>query len=240
MGIGAGLRRKSSAGVILVMALVGFLLFPTAAMGATTIEVPIDSDARGPNDSVHLLATIVVEANLVGAQCTAFVDTQNQTSVHPDSDIIVDSGGTQVVVLDVERESFGVIHGQGTLTLGDTVTVSVRLGEDGRFSGGLTLTIDCESPPATTVPPDVSATTAETTSSTQATTSTTEVSPTVSGIVVTGPSNPQVGGTASTLPFTGMTNASLAVTGAGMVALGVLLATLSRRGDDRSAPRTWS
>lgn len=222
------------------MALVGFLLFPTAAMGATTIVVPIDSDARGPNDSVHLLATIAVEANLVGAQCTAFVDAQNQTSVHPDSDIIVDSAGTQVVVLDVERESFGVIHGEGVLTLGDTVTVSVRLGTDGRFSGGLTLTIDCESLPATTVPPDVSGTTASTTSTTEATTSTTEVSPTVSGIVVTGPSNPQVGGTASTLPFTGMTNASLAQTGAGMVALGVLLAMLSRRGDDKSAPRTWS
>ncbi len=234
--------RRSSAGIVVALAMVGLFLLPTVAMAATTIEVPIDSHVRGRNNSVHQLVTLAVEASLVGARCTAFVDTQNQVSVHPDSDILVDSGGTQVVVPDVERESFGVIHGQGVLTLGDTVTVSVRLGTDRRFSGGLTLTIDCDSPPAITVPPDVSGTTAVTTSTptTSATTSTTQVSPSVSGIVVTLPSNPQVGGTASTLPFTGLGNTSLAVTGAGLVALGALLAMLSRRGDDKSAPRTWS
>lgn len=229
--------RRLSAGIIVAMAMVGLFLFPTVALGATTIVVPINSEFEGDNDSVHQFGeALVVEASLVGAQCTAFVDTENQESVHPDSDIIVESGGTQVVVPDVERDSFLVIHGEGILTLGDTVTVSVRLGEDGEFSGGLTLTINCDLPP---VPPDVSATTADTTP-TSATTSTTEVSPSVSGIVVTGPSNPQVGGTASTLPFTGLGNTSLAVTGAGLVALGALLAMLSRRGDDKSAPRSWS
>jgi hypothetical protein len=72
-------------------------------------------------------------------------------------------------------------------------------------------------------------------STTPTSAATTEVS--VSGIQVSVTNNPQV---ASTLPFTGMSSGSMAVVGAGMAALGGLLLVLSRKGEDRSAPRRWS
>ena len=236
-------------GAVTTVFLGGLLFVSTAALGATIIEVPIDLVLRGPEDSVHLVETLSVESDLLGHQCAVSVVSHNQSSSHPGSDILVESGGTQVVVEDVESSPFVVIEGQGALTLGSSITVSVRLGPDGVFSGGMTVTIDCDAPPpastTTTSAPDVSGTSTSLTTTTQATTTTTAtasttVAPTVSGIVVTNPSNPQVGGSASTLPFTGTPGISLAVTAAALVAVGILLAASSRRGEDRSAPRTWS
>jgi hypothetical protein len=84
--------------------------------------------------------------------------------------------------------------------------------------------------PTTTVAPTTTA----------ASTTSTEPEVTVSGIIVTLPSNPQVGSTASTLPFTGMSSGSLAVIGGGLIAFGLMLAVMSRRTEDSSASRSWS
>lgn len=95
----------------------------------------------------------------------------------------------------------------------------------------------------TTTAEETTTTTADvggTTVTTSASTTTTEQPVTVSGIVVTLASNPQVGSTASTLPFTGMSASSLAVVGGGLIAFGLVLAVMSRRGEDRSANRSWS
>jgi len=245
-GRGWGVRLVAIGTLVL---LGGLLFMSTVALGATIIEVTIDQVVHGPEGSLHLLATLPVESDLLGHQCAVSVVSQNQSSSHPDSDILVESGGTQVVVEDVESAPFVVIEGQGTLTLGNSITVSVRLGPDRVFSGGMTVTIDCDAPPATssttTSAPDVSGTSSSLTTTTQSTTSTTAansttVAPTVSGIVVTNSSSPQVGGSASTLPFTGSSGLSLAVSAAGLIAAGILLAASSRRAEDRSAPRTWS
>jgi hypothetical protein len=242
---GQGWGRRSS-GVATLALVASVLMLSTGALGATVIEVPIDQIVRGPDGSVHVLASFPVDTGLVGRQCAVSVVSHNQVSSHPDSDILVDSGGTQVVVEDVESSPFVVIAGEGTLTVGTNITVSVRLGPDERFSGGMTVTIDCEAPPpstTTTSAPAVSGTSAATTSPTSAVTTSptsTTVAPTVSGIVVTNSSSPQVGGTASTLPFTGASTASMSVTGAALVAAGSLLAAMSRRAEDRKGPRTWS
>jgi len=77
----------------------------------------------------------------------------------------VRSGESEVDLLDVEREPDAVTEGTGTLVLAAEVTVSVRLGEDGVFSGGTVLSIDCPEPetpttvtttttPPTTAPPE--------------------------------------------------------------------------------------
>jgi hypothetical protein len=64
---------------------------------------------------------------------------------------------------------------------------------------------------------------------------------TVGGIVVTLPSTPQVSNTtAGTLPFTGISTGSVAVIGAALTAMGALLLVASRRGEDKSAVRSWS
>jgi len=96
----------------------------------------------------------------------------------------------------------------------------------------------------TTTAEETTTTTAEvggTTVTTSASTTTTEPPVTVSGIVVTLPSNPQVSNTtAGTLPFTGLSTGSVAVIGAALTAMGALLLVASRRGEDKSAVRSWS
>jgi hypothetical protein len=100
----------------------------------------------------------------------------------------------------------------------------------------------------TTTVEDTTTTTAEETTTTTAdvggttvTTSATTTTAQVGGIVVTLPSTPQVSNTtASTLPFTGMSTGSVAVIGAALTAMGALLLVASRRGEDKSAVRSWS
>lgn len=128
---------------------------PTVASVALSTRIP----AKGHTtpDSVHVVNTQQVPAAEVGGTCDVTVTGANNESVHPNSDILVESANV-VTIHDVEREAGATnLPADGTLTLGDTVTVSVRLGEDGLFSGG-TLVVDfsCTSPPpppTTTVPP---------------------------------------------------------------------------------------
>jgi hypothetical protein len=98
----------------------------------------------------------------------------------------------------------------------------------------------CQSTTTTEGPTTTTGDVGGTTVTTSASTTTTEPPVTVSGIVVTPPSNPQVGSTASTLPFTGMSTGSLAVIGGGLIALGLALAVMSRRTEDSLASRSWS
>ena len=78
-----------------------------------------------------------------GRQCSVAAEGINQESVHPNSDLLVRSGGGEVALLDVERAPNVRTEATGTLTLGTDVSVFVRLGPDGLFLGGLVLTIDC-------------------------------------------------------------------------------------------------
>jgi hypothetical protein len=65
------------------------------------------------------------------------VQSTNNRSVHPDTNLIVSSDTSTVTLFDVERERHGATTGGAPLTLGDTATVEVQLGGDGVFSGGL-------------------------------------------------------------------------------------------------------
>ncbi|MGH8979314.1 MAG: LPXTG cell wall anchor domain-containing protein [Acidimicrobiia bacterium] len=88
-----------------------------------------------------------------GSECEVTITGENNSSVHPNTDIFIASE-TEVVALDVERAAGAVTTPAGTLRLADTITVSVRLGEDGVFSGGfLRASFACEPPPPPPPPP---------------------------------------------------------------------------------------
>jgi len=116
--------------------------------------------------SVHLVSTTNVDPALDGGTCDVTVTGENNTSVHPNSDILIASAN-QVTVPDVERSAGAQgIPADGALELGSTVTISVRLGGDGVFSGGL-LQVDftCTPPgPPPSVTPQSVATTSTTAS----------------------------------------------------------------------------
>ena len=129
-----------------------------------------------------------------------------------------------------------------TTTVEDTTTTTV---EDTTTTTEEDTTTTTAEETTTTTAEETTTTTADvggtTVTTAESTTTTSEPPVTVSGIVVTLPSNPQVSNTtAGTLPFTGMSTGSVAVIGAALTAMGALLLVASRRGEDKSAVRSWS
>ncbi|MDP3985049.1 MAG: hypothetical protein Q8Q52_08625, partial [Acidimicrobiia bacterium] len=171
--VGMGQAARAGASAFLVLLVVGLMAIPVLAF--EDIVIPIDQVVRGEEGEVHLLRSVPVDPGLVGFGCPVSAVSHNQESVHPDSDLIIDSGGSRLILEDVESESYVEVTAEGTLTLADTIEISVRLGPDGVFSGGLTVTIACGS--ATTTTTEVSATTATSEPPSTETTSTTEAPP---------------------------------------------------------------
>lgn len=150
----------------------------TSASADEIINVPIDTvltRADVQEGDVRTLASANVDPNLVGASCVVVSEADNQTSVHPNNDVIVTSGTDEVVIPNVEGQPRQVSVAIGTLTLGEQISVAVRVGPDRQFSGGIIVSLDCDGGVETT-------TTTGPTSTTEVTipveTTTTTVAPT--------------------------------------------------------------
>lgn len=125
-----------------VVVLLGILTMPPAYAAGFDVEIPRGTREGDPG-TLHTLATQQVDPQFRGLQCSVTGIATNQHSVHPNSDLFVQSGGTEVVLPDVEAAPNVTVRGDGTLTLGDEIVVVVRFGEDGIFSGAMTVTVDC-------------------------------------------------------------------------------------------------
>ncbi|MEX1038231.1 MAG: hypothetical protein WDZ96_05200 [Acidimicrobiia bacterium] len=115
---------------------------PTA-WASIDISIPIDTVVRAQPGSETLLAT-VDSSDFAGQECSVSATSNNQESTHPNNDLIVASDGSSVVLEDVEAVPGATVHAEGTLIMGDTVTVTLLMGPDRRFSAGITVNIDCE------------------------------------------------------------------------------------------------
>lgn len=142
----------ATATALLVGAIVA--LSASVAYGADPPDIPITTVVRGEPGSVHVLETEAVDP---GQDCKVTATGRNGESRHPNSDLLISSGKDSVVVPDVEHTSNFTTTAAGTLTTGDMLTVAIRLGADGKFSGGVTVSLDCTPPPppttTVTVPP---------------------------------------------------------------------------------------
>jgi uncharacterized repeat protein (TIGR01451 family) len=141
---------------------------------ATVIEISIDTVVTAGEGSITVLATADTPPDLIGMSCLGVAEAINQPSVHPGNDLIVASGDDSIVLEDVEREPNAVTTAEGLLTLGPTVTVSLRMGPDELFSGGLIFTMGECTPPTTTTTEPPTTTTEPTTTTTQPTTTSTQ------------------------------------------------------------------
>jgi len=137
------------------------VLSATLAIGAAVaqeiVQIPLDTVVYGKPGAVKLIdppGVVSVPADKVGSQCSVHETSENNRSTHPNTDLIVTSGGTSVTLLDVEREGGGRVDGDSLLTLGETVSISVRFGADGVFSGGFIVGLcETEQPPPPPPPP---------------------------------------------------------------------------------------
>jgi hypothetical protein len=157
------MMRRYAVAILGVAALTLTMASPAAA--EEMWEVPVDTIVRSKPGVVTELVVIDVPEQHQGASCDLDVIGQNQGSVHVGNDLLVESGESQVVVEGVEDTAFQTTPKSVEIVLGATITVSLVMGPDEVFSGGLTLSFDCPPPPTTTT---------STTSTTQPPVSTTE------------------------------------------------------------------
>jgi len=111
------------------------------------INIAIDGIVRGDEGEIKEVAVQDVEQNLVGARCTAkTTQTESGGSEHPDNDFIIASGATSAEIEDFEAVSGATVAMSGAVTLGDSITVSLRLGPNRVSSGGFLITLTCTPP----------------------------------------------------------------------------------------------
>ncbi len=167
--------QRRLASVFLALAVIAALMAVYAPVASASIDItiPITTQVHAQPGSSTLLASVPT-GDQEGLECSVTAEAQNQTSVHPNNDLVVGSGGGSVVLENVEGTSGGVVVADGTLTLGPTVTVTLIMGPDHQFSAGITILIDC-TPGSTTTTTEATTTTSEaTTTTSEATTTTTE------------------------------------------------------------------
>ncbi|MCL1594354.1 MAG: hypothetical protein M3132_08395 [Actinomycetia bacterium] len=129
------------------------ILVAPSALAAPAFIIPIDTVIVEPPGSFTVLADVETPPELIGATCLGFAAAENGESVHPNNDIIIETGDSEAVLEDVEGSSNKVTDASGAITLGPRVELTLHMGEDGIFSGGLVVVIDVNCTPPTTLPP---------------------------------------------------------------------------------------
>ncbi len=143
-------------GLLLVFFISSFVFIVADALGATTINVPLNTIVRGNEGDIKPVRDPVSVADLnaqPGDICDVSALTGNPASEHSFNDLIVGSNGDEVTASNVEEFAGKTTQATGTLTLGSTVTFDVLLGPDEVFSGGMDVEFKCSStPPPNDVP----------------------------------------------------------------------------------------
>ena len=126
------------------------------------IEIPIDTVVRSDAGDVVLLTDPPVEVpnELVGRVCVVVAQSENQSSVHPDNHLLIETGDSMVLIEDVESEPGATVNASGSVVLGEHISISLIMGPDEVFSAGIFVRVDC-APGATTTTEPTSTTTIE-------------------------------------------------------------------------------
>ena len=146
------------------------LVLPSASAGAGTVGFAQSFDSQCRPDGCRSNAdpggTVVVStedapSGAVGLDCSVTFTATNNESVHSGVDLIVSSGTDSVTIPGIEDEGYQSSSAADLLTIGDTVTLTIRFGPDGISSLGGTVDFVCEPETTTTTEPDESTTTTE-------------------------------------------------------------------------------
>ncbi len=164
--------RKAS----IALAVVGLLLLAVPVLAqSNTIEIEVAGINRGDEGDILRVASVDVDPEMLGWLCTGTAQTENNASEHRDNDFILTSGSSSVEILDWEAVAGEITNTVGTLVLGESITVDLRLGPARVSSGGVRIVLTCSPPP----PPETTTTTVvETTTTTVPEITTTTTSPT--------------------------------------------------------------
>lgn len=141
--------KRSTIGIVSAAFAIAGLVAVSPAQAATSVDIniPVTTVIRGDVGSAHQLASEPVDPDYRGMICDVKAVAQNQHSIHPGNNLVVASGTDSVVLEDVERDGGSVTNADGELTLGETLTVTLVMGQDKVFSAGMDVKITCEDPP---------------------------------------------------------------------------------------------
>ncbi len=115
---------------------------PAGAEGEEIIIRPTTVIYAEPG-TVHTVADLPVPESLQGQPCDLRIVTQNQSSVHPGTDVSVTSGGVTSVIEGVEDTADARVVDTHRVTLGSDILVEVMIGPDGSSSLGFTASFEC-------------------------------------------------------------------------------------------------
>ncbi|HWL49186.1 MAG TPA: LPXTG cell wall anchor domain-containing protein [Acidimicrobiia bacterium] len=227
-------RRLIAVALIAGVLVFAFSQFAYAQTTGFSVVIPLDTVVYIPWDSNRVLATEPVPEEFAGMSCGVSGISRNQDSVHPDNDLIIGSGASEVILENVEDEPGETLHAAGTLVLGAEVTVTLHMGPDAIFSAGIDVVIDCSQVTSTTIETTTTSTTLSTTTTGPTSTSvpgetTTTIEDEVLGTVITSPTVGDEVGDADELPFTGPHDGAWLLVGGSLVAVGGILVVGARR-----------
>lgn len=143
---------RRGAGFTLALVLAFSLSGIAAADTELEINIPIDTVLRDIEAGTVVLLTdppVEVASDLVGQECTVVARSENQSSVHPGNDLLVETGDSDVLIQDVEAVPGATVNASRTVVMGSEIAVSLIMGPDEVFSAGITVLVDC-APGATT------------------------------------------------------------------------------------------
>ena len=183
--------------ILLVMA----MALPSWA-ATLSIDLPLEVVIADPGER-ELLHVENVADGLVGQTCSVTATGNNNESVHPGNDIEIVSGNT-VTLAGVEDVANKTTTADGVLTLTDTITITLIMGEDEVYSGALSVHLVCGATTTTTTSTSTTTTTVDgsSTSTTQGGTTSTEATTTTTIVgAVTVTTDP--GGSATTTAIGG-------------------------------------
>jgi LPXTG-motif cell wall-anchored protein len=225
--LSAGVPLRPTILLFAFLVAISFLTSPTqsafaAAVGEFNAVIPLDTRVKAAEGSRTVLATQSVPEEFAGQTCTVTARAENQASVHPGNDLVVESE-TSVTLPDVERGSGSVVTAEEQIVLGSEIVVSLIMGPDESFSAGLDVHVACTG--------DVAPTTVASTTTTLASTTTLAVTSTddVRGTVVTSTPEGDEVEDPETLPFTGSHDGYWVLLAGAALLLGMILVVGARR-----------
>lgn len=118
------------------------LATPAGAEGEEIVIRPTTVIYDDPG-AVHTVADMPVPDSLLGKPCDLRVITQNQSSVHPGTDVSVTTGGATSWIRGVEDTADARVVDTHRVTLGSDILVEVTIGSDGSTSLGFTASFEC-------------------------------------------------------------------------------------------------
>ena len=229
--------RWTTASLTVLSLLFGFAMMVGAQTPSFEIVVPLSTVVRAPEGSVTVLESTETPDELVGESCRVTAESENQSSVHPGNDLLVESG-TSIVLEDVEAQPGGTVTASGTMVLSEEIVISLLMGPDEVFSAGIQVQFDCPPEPTTTTSEQTTTTSEATTTTAEPTTTTTALSTTITTApetTTTVPSTTTTIGPATTttiedevLAFTGPEDNGLGLVALGLAALGVMMLIAER------------